>query len=62
MPVAYGHQSGQDIGLTRIYVAPSTSGAARGFWNEDYWRLVAQAASVQGSTAEMIAASTESGR
>ena len=61
-PVAYGYQSGRDIGATRIYVAPSTSGAARGFWNEDYWRLVAAAALAQGSTAERIAASTESGR
>ena len=42
-PVAYGPQSGRDIGATRIYVAPSTSGAARGFWDEDLWRLVAEA-------------------
>jgi len=42
-PVAYGPQPGRDIGATRIYVAPSTSGAARGFWDEDLWHLVAQA-------------------
>jgi len=42
-PVAYGYQPGRDIGGTRIYVAPSTSGAARRFWNEDLWRLVAEA-------------------
>jgi len=41
--VAYGPQQGRDIGATRIYVAPSTSGAARGFWDEDLWRLVAEA-------------------
>jgi len=43
-PVSYGHQLKHDIGATRIYVAPSTSGAARGFWDEGYWRLVAEAA------------------
>jgi TDG/mug DNA glycosylase family protein len=41
--VSYGYQFGRDIGSTRIYVAPSTSGAARGFWDEAYWRLVAEA-------------------
>jgi TDG/mug DNA glycosylase family protein len=41
--VAYGSQPGRDIGVTRIYVAPSTSGAARGFWDEGLWRLVAEA-------------------
>ncbi|HEX4505869.1 MAG TPA: mismatch-specific DNA-glycosylase [Alphaproteobacteria bacterium] len=44
IPVAYGYQSSRDIGATRVYVAPSTSGAARGFWDEGYWRLVAEAA------------------
>jgi len=58
--VAYGYQFRQDIGTTKIYVAPSTSGAARGFWDESLWRLVAQ--EVQGSTAERIVASTVSGR
>ena len=43
-PVAYGHQFDRDIGATRVYVAPSTSGAARGFWDEGHWRLVAEAA------------------
>ena len=42
--VAYGYQLNRDIGITRIYVAPSTSGAARGFWDEGYWRRVAEAA------------------
>jgi double-stranded uracil-DNA glycosylase len=42
--VVYGYQLNQDIGATRVYVAPSTSGAARGFWDEEYWRLVAEAA------------------
>jgi TDG/mug DNA glycosylase family protein len=59
--VAYGYQRGQDVGTTRIYVAPSTSGAARGFWDEDLWRLVAEAVD-QGSTADRIAARTDSGR
>jgi len=58
--VAYGHQFGQDIGTTKVYVAPSTSGAARGFWDESLWRRVAE--EVQGSTADRIAASTVSGR
>lgn len=38
--VTYGHQSGQDIGTTQLFVAPSTSGAARRWWNEDVWREV----------------------
>ena len=42
--VDYGRQSGADIGPTRIYVAPSTSGAARKFWDETLWRRVALAA------------------
>jgi TDG/mug DNA glycosylase family protein len=36
--VAYGYQPGCDIGRTRIHVAPSTSSAARGSWNEAVWR------------------------
>jgi TDG/mug DNA glycosylase family protein len=43
-PVEYGYQRGSDIGRTRIYVAPSTSGAARRFWDEGFWRQVAEAA------------------
>jgi TDG/mug DNA glycosylase family protein len=63
-PVAYGYQPGRDIGATRIYVAPSTSGAARGFWDESLWRVVAEAvlAADQGSTADRIAARTDNGR
>jgi TDG/mug DNA glycosylase family protein len=44
--VAYGWQTGQEIGATRFFVAPSTSGAARGFWNEDRWRELADAVRV----------------
>lgn len=44
-PVIYGHQPNQSIAATQLYVAPSTSGAARGFWDESYWHLVAEAAS-----------------
>jgi TDG/mug DNA glycosylase family protein len=36
--VDYGYR--ETFGTTRIYVAPSTSGAARGFWNEDIWREI----------------------
>ena len=42
-PVAYGYQIGRDIGRTRIFVAPSTSGAARKFWDEAVWRQIALA-------------------
>jgi len=34
--VEYGLQT-ERIGDTRLFVAPSTSGAANGFWNEDLW-------------------------
>jgi TDG/mug DNA glycosylase family protein len=34
--VVYGAQP-ESIGDTRVYVLPSTSGAARGFWDERYW-------------------------
>ncbi len=43
-PVDYGRQFGADIGVTIIYVAPSTSGAARKFWDEALWHQVAAAA------------------
>lgn len=38
--VAYGLQPDQ-IGATRIFVLPSTSGAARKFWDERYWQELA---------------------
>lgn len=28
----------EKIGITNFYVAPSTSGAANGFWNISYWK------------------------
>lgn len=34
--IHYGLQP-QTIGKTKIYVAPSTSGSARKFWDESYW-------------------------
>jgi TDG/mug DNA glycosylase family protein len=34
--VAYGPQA-ETIGVTTIYVLPSTSVAARGFWDERWW-------------------------
>jgi TDG/mug DNA glycosylase family protein len=39
-PLQYGRQI-ETIGKTAIFVLPSTSGAARGFWNEDHWRALA---------------------
>ncbi|MEX1029073.1 MAG: mismatch-specific DNA-glycosylase [Paenibacillaceae bacterium] len=37
--VAYGFQEEQ-INQTRLFVAPSTSGAANGYWDERVWRLL----------------------
>jgi double-stranded uracil-DNA glycosylase len=34
--VEYGFQS-ESVGKTRLFVAPSTSGAANGYWDEDVW-------------------------
>lgn len=39
--VHLGLQPGR-IGATRLYVAPSTSGAASGYWNPDFWRELAR--------------------
>jgi double-stranded uracil-DNA glycosylase len=39
-PVMYGKQA-EGIGETAVFVLPSTSGAARGFWDESYWRGLA---------------------
>jgi TDG/mug DNA glycosylase family protein len=47
--VAYGYQAGADIGATRVFVGPSTSGAARGFWDEEIWRLIVGEAGVSTS-------------
>jgi TDG/mug DNA glycosylase family protein len=41
--VAYGWQP-EVIGATRLFVLPSSSGAARGFWDEAPWRELAAAA------------------
>jgi TDG/mug DNA glycosylase family protein len=35
--VKYGHQP-EDIHGTAVFVLPSTSGAARGYWDERYWK------------------------
>ena len=37
--VSYGYQD-QTIGESKIFVAPSTSGAANGFWNINKWKLL----------------------
>jgi len=42
---AYGWQAAT-IGRTRLFVLPSTSGAARGFWDEAPWRELAAAAAM----------------
>jgi len=39
--VDYGLQSGT-VGVTRLFVAPSTSGAANGSWSIDGWRELAR--------------------
>lgn len=38
--IEYGRQK-EYIGATAIFVLPSTSGAARGFWNPKYWKELA---------------------
>ena len=38
--IEYGPIS-QRIGRTRLFVAPSTSGAANGYWDESVWRRLA---------------------
>lgn len=38
--IEYGLQK-QKIHKTAIYVLPSTSGAARGYWDERYWQMLA---------------------
>ncbi len=35
--IDYGLQS-QKIGVSQVYVLPSTSGSARRFWDERYWK------------------------
>jgi TDG/mug DNA glycosylase family protein len=39
--VEYGHQK-EPIGPTALFVLPSTSGAARGFWDPKYWFQLAE--------------------
>jgi TDG/mug DNA glycosylase family protein len=40
-PLHYGLQP-ETIGQTQIFVLPSTSGAARGFWDESHWHALAR--------------------
>lgn len=42
-PVGYGPQP-ERIGGASVWVLPSTSGAARGFWDIDPWRELSEAA------------------
>lgn len=39
--IEYGRQ-GDRIGATTLFVLPSTSGAARGYWDPRYWRELAR--------------------
>ena len=39
--VEYGQQTTQ-LGSTALFVLPSTSGAARGFWQPSYWHELAE--------------------
>lgn len=41
MKVDYGLQRAT-LGGCRVVVLPSTSGAARGFWDEAYWQYLTQ--------------------
>ncbi len=43
-PVGYGRQS-ESIEGAKVFVMTSTSGAARGFWDEEYWRELAKSIS-----------------
>lgn len=40
-PVDYGRQP-ETIGMTALFAVPSTSGAARGYWDEAYWQALAE--------------------
>ncbi|MQL53752.1 mismatch-specific DNA-glycosylase [Desulfofundulus thermobenzoicus] len=40
-PVKYGLQS-ERVGSSAVFVLPSTSGAARAYWNEQYWLELAE--------------------
>ena len=51
--VEYGLQP-QKIGATRLFVAPSTSAAANGSWNPEWWRALAE---LVRSTASMAVGS-----
>jgi TDG/mug DNA glycosylase family protein len=40
-PVSYGRQA-ESVAGAATFVLPSTSGAARGYWDESYWQELAQ--------------------
>jgi TDG/mug DNA glycosylase family protein len=60
--VAFGYQPGRNIGRTRIFVAPSTSGAARGSWNERFWHDIMVAADLQAFPLPQALASSRRSR
>jgi TDG/mug DNA glycosylase family protein len=39
----------ETIGRTEVFVLPSTSGAARGYWNDSYWHDLAKVAAAHAS-------------
>jgi TDG/mug DNA glycosylase family protein len=41
-PVEYGRQSDR-LAQSRVFVLPSTSGAARGYWDARFWHQLAEA-------------------
>jgi TDG/mug DNA glycosylase family protein len=49
-PVEYGYQAGEDIGDTRLFVAPSTSAAARRFWDAAIWHRLVREAGLVGQS------------
>lgn len=44
-PVAYGLQP-ETVGVTRLFVVPSTSGAAKRYWDIQWWQEIAALAKV----------------
>jgi TDG/mug DNA glycosylase family protein len=36
--ISFGFQHSKTIGNTKIFVAPSTSGAANGYWDKEVWQ------------------------
>ena len=54
--VSYGRQS-ERVGSTVVFVLPSTSGAARRYWDISYWRKLAEFADTDPSDPASVATS-----